>query len=72
MMDRLKLNGLTQAEAERCLDWLQNQGYSGCSAQLQGDVWDIVMGSEPLGGRPFVPFMGRAQRSTTRLPAAGS
>lgn len=49
MMDRLKLTGLTKTEAERCLDWLQNHGYTACRAELHHGLWTIAPGKGPTG-----------------------
>lgn len=75
MMDRLKLTGLTKIQAEECLDWLQNHGYSGCKAQLHGDRWSIVLGTQSPGGTTD-PVLSKARlmspRFSNRLPASGS
>ena len=78
MMDRLKLTGLTKTQAEQCLDWLQNQGYSGCQAELHGERWSIVLGTASpasTGGasqRTAKVVRASAAPLTNRLPASGS
>lgn len=39
--------GLTLAQAEECLDWLQNHGYTGCKAQPDGELWTVMLEAMP-------------------------
>jgi hypothetical protein len=71
MSDRLAWTGLTRAEAEQRLDWLENHGYSGCHAELHGDVWTVLAGETASLERRFAAAQ-RVSGPTTHLPAAGS
>jgi hypothetical protein len=39
--------GLTLAQAEDCLDWLENHGYTGGKALPDGDLWTVMLEAMP-------------------------